>query len=340
MPDIKDVAKLAKVSIATVSRAFNNKPDVSEKTKKKIFEIAKQIGYKPSIPARTLTKRKTNTLGLIVPDISNPYYGEVVRGIEDTCHIYDYNVILCNADNRREKEFQYIDILKNRWVDGIIFHSDYFLKEHFEAFKSKNIPVVLAGRATEMDVAYVTIDNFKASYDAVNYLISLGHERIGIIHGPLGCMKETIDSVARLMGYKKALQDAGLALYDELCLEADFKAKGAFLAAKKMLAGRIKPTAIFAISDMMALGAINAIYDSGLNCPGDVSVIGFDNIDLCEVTRPALTTIAQPMYEIGAMAARMLIKMIENQKTGNIQPKKIILDHKLIIRDSCSQIKN
>ncbi|MDK2879278.1 MAG: LacI family transcriptional regulator [Thermoanaerobacteraceae bacterium] len=340
MPDIKDVAKLANVSIATVSRAFNNKPDVSEKTKKKIFDIAKQIGYEPSIPARTLTKRKTNILGLIVPDISNPYYGEVVRGIEDTCHIYSYNVILCNADNRREKEFQYIDILKNRWVDGIIFHSDYFLKEHFEAFKSKNIPVVLAGRATELDTAYVAIDNFKAAYDAVNYLISLGHERIGIIHGPLDGMKETVDSVARLMGYRKALEEAGLNVYDELHMEADFKAKGAFLAAKKMLEGRIKPTAIFAISDMMAMGAINAIYDSGLRCPEDISVMGFDNIDLCEVTRPALTTIAQPMYEIGAIAARMLIKMIENRETGNIQPKKIILDHKLMIRDSCSRIKN
>ncbi|ADL08508.1 LacI family DNA-binding transcriptional regulator [Thermosediminibacter oceani] len=335
MPTIEDIARLANVSIATVSRVFNNKPDVSEKTRERVLKIARELGYEPSMPARSLIKGKTRTVGLIVPDISNPYYSEIVRGIEDTCHSLRYNVILCNADNKREKEFEYIDILKNRWVDGVIFHCDYFSEEHYEAFSRKKIPVVLAGRATVYDVPYVTIDNFKAAFDAVNYLISLGHERIGIIHGPLDGMKETIDSVDRLMGYKKALSEAGLKIYNELIAEGDFKAKGGYEAARKILEAGVKPTAIFAVSDIMAIGALNAVFDFGLKCPDDVSVVGFDNIDLSEMTRPPLTTVAQPMYNIGAVAAEILINLINGE---SVERKQIILEHKLVIRSSCKSI--
>lgn len=336
MATIDDVAKLAGVSTATVSRVFNNKPWVSEKTRQKVLKAVEELGYKPSMPARSLALKKTNTIGLIVPDIPNPYYAEVVRGIEDVCSAYKYNVILCNADNKREKEFQYIEMLKNRWVDGIIFHCDYFSEEHYRIFKNNNIKVVLAGRTTKFDVPYVEIDNFKAAYDAVSYLISLGHERIGIIHGPLEGMKETVDSVDRLKGYKQALMDNGLTVYEDLIKEANFKYKGGYKAAMEMLKGKITPTAIFAISDIMAMGAINAIFDSGLSCPEDVSVIGFDNIDLSQATRPALTTVAQPMYEIGAMAARMLIKIINGEKIDKYQ---IILKHKLVERDSVIPVK-
>ncbi|MCG0276026.1 MAG: LacI family transcriptional regulator [Thermosediminibacteraceae bacterium] len=335
MPTIEDVARLANVSIATVSRVFNNKPDVSPKTRERVLEIAKELGYEPSMPARSLIKGKTGIIGLIVPDISNPYYSEIVRGIEDTCRIRGYNVILCNADNKREKELEYIDILKNRWVDGVIFHCDYFSEEHYEAFTRKKIPVVLAGRATSYDVPYVTIDNVKAAYDAINYLISLGHKRIGLIHGPLEGMKETVDSVERLIGYKKALGEAGLEVCDELIAEGDFKAKGGYKAAVKILKAGVKPTAIFAVSDIMAFGALNAVFDCGLKCPEDVSVVGFDNIDLSEITRPPLTTVAQPMYEIGSVAADILMNLINGE---SIERKRIILDHKLVIRNSCKRV--
>ena len=192
--------------------------------------------------------------------------------------------------------------------------------------------MVLAGRTTKLDVPYVGIDNFKAAYDAVNYLISLGHKRIGIIHGPLGDMKETIDSVDRLRGYKQALIDNGLPIYEGFIKEANFKYKSAYNAAKEMLKEKIKPTAIFAISDIMAMGVINAVFDSGLSCPEDISVMGFDNIDLSEATRPSLTTVSQPMYEIGAVAARMLIKMLNGE---NIDEYQTILEHKIVVRNSC-----
>ncbi|WP_038069361.1 MULTISPECIES: LacI family DNA-binding transcriptional regulator [Thermoanaerobacterium] len=332
MANIDDVAKLANVSTATVSRVFNNSPYVSEKARESVLKAAKELGYEPSILARSLAMKKTNTIGLIVPDISNPYYSEVVRGIEDVCNIYKYNIILCNADNSRDKEIQYIDMLKSRWVDGIIFHSDYFSDEIYHIFKDRKIPLVLAGRATSYDIPYVVIDNRKAAYDATKYLISQGHKKIGVIHGDLNGMKETVDSVDRLYGFLDAMKEAGLKVYDELIKESNFKAKGGYMAAKEMLMGNVKPDAIFAFSDIMAMGAINAIFDAGLKCPEDVSVIGFDNLDLAEVTRPALATVAQPMYDIGAVAARMLIKIIDNKK---ISEKKVILKHRLIIRQSC-----
>ncbi|WP_026486896.1 LacI family DNA-binding transcriptional regulator [Caldanaerobius polysaccharolyticus] len=336
MATIDDVARLAGVSIATVSRVFNNSPLASDSAREKVLKAAKELGYEPSMLARSLAMKKTNTIGLIVPDISNPFYAEVVRGIEDICNIYNYNITLCNADNKRDKELQYIEMLKNRWVDGIIFHCDYFSEEHYEIFSSRNIKVVLAGRTTTFDVPYVAIDNKKAAYDATKYLISTGHKKIGIIHGPLNGMKETVDSVDRLIGYKNAMIDAGLKIYDELIKEANFKAKGGYKAALEMLKGDIKPDAIFAISDVMAMGAINAIFDFGLKCPDDISVVGFDNIDLSEVMRPALTTIAQPMYDMGVVAARMLIKIIDNEQISN---KQVILEHKLIVRDSCKILK-
>ncbi|MGB9679586.1 MAG: LacI family DNA-binding transcriptional regulator [Minisyncoccia bacterium] len=336
MAKIDDVAKLAGVSIATVSRVLNNSPFASEKAKEKVLKAAQELGYKPSMPARSLAMKKTNTIGLIVPDISNPYYAEVVRGIEDVCNIYNYNITLCNADNKREKEFKYIEMLRSRWADGIICHCDYFSKEHYDIFTSKKIKVVLAGRTTKFDVPYVGIDNFKAAYEAVEYLISLGHEKIGIIHGPLDSMFETIDSVDRLRGYKQALLDNGIKINEDFIKEANFKYKEAYLVSKEMLKNEQKLTAIFAISDIMAMGAINAIFDSGLSCPEDVSVIGFDNIDLSEATRPALTTVSQPMYEIGAFAARLLIKFLDGEDLEDYQ---LILKSKLVLRDSCRALK-
>lgn len=335
MANIDDVAKLANVSIATVSRVFNNSPYVSEKAKESVLKAAKELGYEPSILARSLAMKKTNTIGLIVPDISNPYYSEVVRGIEDICNIYKYNIILCNADNSRDKEIQYIDMLKSRWVDGIIFHSDYFTEEIYKVFLERKIPLVLAGRKTKFDVPYVAINNKKAAYDATRYLITLGHKKIGFIHGNLNGMKETVDSVDRFIGYKLAMTKFGIKIYDELVKEANFKVIGGYNATMEMLKSNVKPDAIFAISDVMAMGAINAIFDYGLKCPDEVSVIGFDNIDLSEATRPSLTTIAQPMYDIGAVAARMLIKMINNE---SIDTNRVILKHQLIIRNSCKAI--
>lgn len=324
---IKDVAREAKVSIATVSRVLNNSAVVTDETRQRVLEAIKKTGYKPNALARSLKIQKTHTIGLIVPDISSTFYPEVVRGIEDIAAMYNYNIFLCNTDQKEEKEVKYIEILGEKQVDGIIFMGDIVRDSVIQTFNEFGVPVVLAG-TQDKDKRFpsVMIDNEKAAYDAVKYLISLGHKKIGMISGP---MHDPIGGLQRIEGYKKALEEHGIKYDPELIVEGEFKTRKAYLAMLKLL--EYKVDAVFAASDDMAAAAINAIFDSNLKVPEDIHVVGFDNTYISTIFRPTITTIQQPAYDIGAVSMRLLTKLLAKEP---IEEMHVILPHQLIVRES------
>ncbi|EIV99403.1 LacI family DNA-binding transcriptional regulator [Thermoanaerobacter siderophilus] len=329
---IKDIAKLANVSITTVSRVINNKSEgVSEETRNRILQLVKELGYQPNAIARGLVTKKTKTIGLIIPDISNPFFPDIARGVEDSAHIYGYNVFLCNTDDNLEKESEYINALKEKYVDGIIFTSSSIPKhEHITDLIKSGIPVVIMDRRIDSEDIYgVFLDNYEGGYIATKYLIDLGHKRIGCITGPLYIS----NAIERLEGYKRALVDNEIEVDNRLIFEGDYKINSGIIGAEKLLEHEV--TAIFASNDLMAYGAYKAIRSYGYKIPDDISVVGFDDIQLSQILEPQLTTIRQPAYDMGLTAARMLIKLIEgkkmNKKIANFRPQ-------LIIRQSTKDI--
>ncbi len=330
-PTIKDVAKLAEVSIATVSRVLNGSPLVQEKTRQRVWKAIEKLNYKPNALARGLINKKTQTVGMIIPDISNAFSAEVVRGIEDIANIHNYNVILCNSDLDFQREMKYVTTLQEKQIDGLIFLSEQVTDEHLDCFIESRLPVVLV--ATHDDkglLPSVNIDNVMAARVATEYLLGLGHRRIAFISGPFD---DPIAGITRLTGYKQGLQAKGLPVLEELILEGDFTYKTGYRNMRKLLQLQPRPTAVFAASDEMAVGAMNAILDNGLKVPADIAVLGFDNIDLTTKVRPRLSTIAQPMYDMGAIAMQMLIKILTD---APLEKRIVKLPFELIIRESCS----
>lgn len=321
---------MAEVSIATVSRVLNNSPLVQAKTRERVLEIIAQLNYTPNTLARSLVNKKTQTVGLIIPDISNAFSAEVVRGIEDVAHQNNYNVILCNSDLDFEREMKYVTTLQEKQVDGLIFLSEQVTPEHFNCFLKSRMPIVLAATWDEQRVfPSVNIDNVASAQLATRHLASLGHKRIAFI---AGSFDDPIAGVTRLAGYKEGLLAEGLPISEELIREGDYTYKTGYKAMKSLLTLDTVPTAVFAASDEMALGAMNAIVDSGLSVPGDLAVIGFDNIDLTMKVRPRLSTVAQPMYEMGMKAMEMLTRILAGK---TLEDQTVILPVELAIRDSC-----
>ncbi|MGB9779554.1 LacI family DNA-binding transcriptional regulator [Caldanaerobacter sp.] len=332
---IKDIARLANVSVTTVSRVINNKPEgVSEETRQKILKLVRELGYQPNAIARGLVTKKTKTIGLIIPDISNPFFPDIARGVEDSAHIYGYNVFLCNTDDNLEKESEYIKALKEKYVDGIIFTSSSIPKhEHIIELVESGIPVVIMDRRVDSENIYgVFLDNYEGGYIATKHLIDLGHEKIGCITGPL----HTKSARERLEGYKKALLDSGIKIDEKLIFEGDYKINGGIIGAERLLKDNKDMSAIFACNDLMAYGAYKTIRSFGYKIPDDISVVGFDDIQLSQILEPQLTTIKQPAYDMGLTAARMLIKLIEGKK---LKKKIINFRPQLVIRQSTKLVK-
>lgn len=325
---IKDIAQEAGVSVTTVSRVLNDKPDVSTTTKKKIKKVIDKLGYNPNGIARGLVLKKTNTIGLIIPDISNPYFPEVARGIEDNAKKEGYSVIFCNTDNNKQAEIEAIELLKSKRVDGIILSLSISNKSQLEKLENDKIPVVQIDRNIPgSKISSVLINNFLSAYKATMYLIKLGHTKIAHITGEM----ETNTARERLFGYKKALQEAEIEYRVEWVLQGDYSKESGFQQTNELLLMKEKPTAIFAANDLMALGAYEASFHYRLNIPDDISIIGHDNIDMAELIRPGLTTIAQPKYKLGELATQILIDEIEGRSN---ERQEIILNPELIIRKS------
>lgn len=328
---IYDVAREAGVSMATVSRVVNNNPNVKPQTRKKVFEAIERLGYRPNAVARGLASKKTTTVGVVIPDISNAIFAEVARGIEDIANMYHYNIILCNADKKKEKEIRVINTLLEKQVDGLLFMGGAVTEEHLQAFRTSNVPIVLCATTDDQGTfPSVDIDHGQAAYDAVQALITQGHKKIAMISGTL---QDPALGYARYHGYKRALEEAGLPYDETLVRPGNYRYESGVDAMKYFLELDERPTAVFAATDEMAIGAIHCIQDFGLNVPSDVSVISVDNSRMASMVRPKLSAVAQPMYDIGAVSMRLLTKLMKKE---NVDMSKVVLPHEVIVRESVS----
>ncbi|GAA0379935.1 catabolite control protein A [Bacillus horti] len=326
---IYDVAREAGVSMATVSRVVNGNPNVKPATRKKVMEAIKRLGYRPNAVARGLASKRTTTVGVIIPDISSLFYAELARGIEDIANMYKYNIILCNSDQRIDKEIHLVNTLLEKQVDGLLFMGSQITDEHKDVFTTASVPIILsATRDSEGELPSVNIDYFQASFDATVSLIERGHTKIGFISGPL---EDPLIGQSRLEGYKKALRDAGIEFVDEYLQIGNYRYQSGLDATAQLLKLAERPTAILAMNDEMAVGAIHSCQDNGLEIPNDMEVIGFDSTRLCAMVRPTLTSVVQPMYDIGAVSMRLLTKYMNKEK---VEEHKVILPHRIEQRQS------
>lgn len=327
---IKDVAELAGVSTATVSHVINNTRHVEANTKQSVILAMKELGYQVNSLARSLRSGETKTIGLIVPDASNLFFADIARQIENIGYENGYSVILCNSDNDIEKQRHYINTLIAKQIDGAIFISAGESSEDLEKLANSNIPVVVADRNVPLSLAdVVLLDNEEAGYLAVRHLLELGHRKIGCITGPF----DISPSMQRVSGYKRALQEYGVSVLEDYIVAGDFTFKGGNTSMGVLLNLENRPTAVFVLNDMMAIGAISTARRFNLQVPQDISIVGFDDIELASAINPSLTTIAQPIQEMAKIAAERLIdKMISGG--FDLENEKFLLKAKLIIRES------
>lgn len=326
---IYDVAREAGVSMATVSRVVNGNPNVKPTTRKKVLDAIDRLGYRPNAVARGLASKRTTTVGVIIPDISNIFFSELARGIEDIATMYKYNIILCNSDQNKEKEIHLINTLLEKQVDGILFMGGEITPEHEDVFFKSPVPIVLPATVDRnKQFPSVNIDYEQGAYDAVHSFIEQGHRKIAILSGTL---EDPVNRHLKFAGYKRALSEASIPLVDEYVIEGDNTYDSGIDAADTLLDLGEKPTAIFATTDEMALGVIHGIQDKGYHVPDDVEVIGFDNTRLATMVRPTLTSVVQPMYDIGAVSMRLLTKYMNKEEVAE---HVVTLPHRIEYRDS------
>lgn len=326
---IKDVAREAGVSIATVSRVLNDIDVVNEDTKKKVVDAIKMLGYRPNIVARSLKTQRTKTIGILVPDISSQFYPEIVRGAEDVANIYDYNVILCNSDFDVEKEKEYLRVLREKMVDGVIYMSSSLNSEILDLINELNIKTILVEtKDKEGTLPSVTIDNIAATYEGTKYLIEEGIKKLAFI----GVNSDNQNAWGdRYVGFEKAVNEAGLKLDESLIYFDSLKVKTGYEGVAEILKSGTKFDGIVCASDEIAMGTINALRDNNINVPEDVSVIGFNNNYVSAIFYPKITTISQPSYDMGSVAMRMLIKLLNKKE---LEQEHYVLDYELIKRGS------
>ena len=331
---IYDVAREAGVSMATVSRVVNGNPNVKPSTRKKVLSAIEQLGYRPNAVARGLASKRTTTVGVVIPDIASPFFAELARGIDDVASMYKYNIILCDSDGKLERELHLTNTLLEKQMDGIIFMGREITEEHMQIFTTSAVPIVLAGTKDPTgQLPSVDISHFDAGYDATNFLLNEGHTRIAMVTGPL---VDPLAGMRRFEGYKKALNEKGISLKDSYVYNGDYRYESGLSAAKQFLSLIERPTAVFCASDEMAVGVIHGVQDRGLKVPENVEVVGFDNIRLAEMVRPRLTTVMQPMYDIGAVAMRLLTKYMNSEKVEN---HIVILPHRIEERESTRKVE-
>lgn len=308
MPTIYDVARAAGVSTSTVSHVLNGTRFVSEDATRRVQAAMEQLRYRPNSLARSLVRQETQTIALIVADNVNPFFAELARAIEDYGFGAGYNVFLCNSDRTTDKELAYLDMLISKRVDGIIYTTMSTHLDQLQPLLDNNIPVVTFEREYD-NIDAILLDNVQAGYEATHHLIELGHRRIACICGPDAKTR----SHERIQGYERALAEASIALDPSLIQAGDWTIKSGQRAARQLFDLALPPTAIFASNDLMAIGVLTFLHEQNIDVPGDVSVIGLDNIALSEFACPPLTTVATPIAEVGQRLCQLLLDRISGQ---------------------------
>ncbi|MFC0045822.1 LacI family DNA-binding transcriptional regulator [Metabacillus iocasae] len=327
MVKIVDVAKKANVSTATVSRVLTNSSAVKKDTAEKVLAAIEALNYQPNLLARQLRRMETKTILVVVPDITNTFFSKVLRGIEFVANQSGYQVLLGDSLNDSKKESDYLHLLRQRKADGMILLTARLSEKEIEEI-ALEFPVVLACEYTPgLNVPTVSIDNVQSAKKATDYLVSLGYKRIGFISGPF----DVVLGRDRLEGFRQSMIENKLGEKDLLVQEGDFTFESGYAAMGTFLDMQEPPEAIFAANDEMAIGAIKAIHSKGLKVPNDISVVGFDDIAFASIFEPSLTTIAQPSFEMGETAMKLLIKQLNKEE---IEKKQYILEDKLIIRET------
>ncbi|MCG0239824.1 MAG: LacI family transcriptional regulator [Firmicutes bacterium] len=330
-PTIHDVARRAGVSVATVSRVLNGRGPVAEATRARVLAAVAELGYRPNAVARSLVRRRSCTVGVLVPDIANPFAAELVRGMEAEAAAHGYHIVLACSDLSIAQEVRYIGLFRERQVDGLIYTSGTVTPELQQAFAELGRPVVLAATTVTGPgpaLPAVLVDSYAGARLAMEHVLSLGHRRVACL---IGSLQDPIAGLPRWQGYRDAAAARGVEIPPEYVVDAGFRLEAAYEATVRLLRLRPRPTAVVAASDLMAIGAMGAAADRGLRVPEDLTVVGFDNIRLAAVVRPALTTVAQPMHEIGARAVSRLLQVLAGE-----QPEPLVdwIAPRLIVRGS------
>jgi len=328
MSTIKDVAREAGVSLGTVSNVLNGKVKVKQETKDKVYQVMEKLNFQYNMTASSLRTKMTKNIGLIIPSIVNPYYPELSRGVEDALRKENFTLFLCNSDRNREKEKQYINALLSKGADGLILVKSKLTEKELKQIGLR-ATVVLVDFDSENSTSFcsVNVDDKNGIIQGMKLLEQYGHERIAFISG----LQDAYSSICRIESFRKCMEERKILCRPEYMVEGNFSWNSGYTAAKQLLSLKTPPTAIFAANDLMAIGAIRAIFDSGKRIPGDISVLGYDDIEVGNLCMPSLTTIHQPKYRVGTEAVKLLLQDVNKEELFD---KQIMMKTRIIMRES------
>lgn len=326
MTNIKLVAKISGVSVATVSRVLNNSESVSTKTFEKVTKVIEELGYSPNVLGRNLRKNKTMNILVLLPSLSNSFYSKVIAGIENVAKENNYKIMIANTKLDPKQEQKYLDMLTTKQFDGLILLASSQTKQKLD-YLSKNYPIIQCCEYIHnTKTSIVSIDNYQAGFDATKYLIKLGHKKIGLVSN-----EKYLSATQREKGFIDALKKHDIEVNKDYIFHCDYSLEQSQKIADKISNYKNMPTAIFTISDQIAIGLISKLTQNGISVPKDISVMGFDNTNICNIYNPTITTVSQPQFEIGKKSMELLIQKIQDI---NIKDKQIFLNHNLVIRNS------
>lgn len=328
---ITDVARAAGLSVATVSRVLSGYEFVKESTRNRVMEVVEQLGYVASLPARSLAGGRSRTIGLLVPNLDIGYVGTITQGIDRALSKANCDLVLYTSHHQPSKETYYVNTIANGITEGVLLVAPQYMSTYLDTLRESDFPYVLIDQADATGSSnIVEATNYQGAYEATRYLCQLGHTRIAFILGAL----DVWSAVERLRGYKAALADCRIPIIEELILKGNYQQQGGYAVTKQMLNNvDPPPTAIFASNDMSAFGAMDAAREHGLRIPEDISIVGFDDIPQASLVYPKLTTVRQPLEQMGQVAAEMLVERIADPSRP---PQRVTLATQLIIRDSCT----